>query len=171
MTNHVHFIVVPEREDSMALLFGRANGRYAQALNIRKGRSGHLWQARYHSCVMANSHLWMGLRYVEENPCRAGMVKTPAEYRWSSAAAHLERKSDASRVLDMDFWAKAGGAATWAELHGTPSDAEQIAALRKCTYSGRPFGDESFVTTMEERFQRKWRRGSGGLVRELAISA
>ncbi len=33
MTNHFHFLVVPEREDSLALLFGRANGRYAQALN------------------------------------------------------------------------------------------------------------------------------------------
>ena len=44
MTNHVHFVVVPEREDSLSVLFGRANGRYAQAVNIRKGRCGHLWQ-------------------------------------------------------------------------------------------------------------------------------
>ena len=36
MTNHVHFVVVPEREDSLSVLFGRADGRYAQAVNIRK---------------------------------------------------------------------------------------------------------------------------------------
>jgi putative transposase len=36
MTNHVHFVVIPEREDSLPLLFGRANGRYAPAVNIRK---------------------------------------------------------------------------------------------------------------------------------------
>jgi hypothetical protein len=30
MTNHIHFIVVPEGEESLALLFGRANGRYSQ---------------------------------------------------------------------------------------------------------------------------------------------
>jgi putative transposase len=89
MTNHVHFGAVPEREDSLALLFGRANGRYAQALNIRKGRSGHLWQARFHSCVLADTHLGIALLYVEDNPCRAGMVQTPAEYRWSSSAVHL----------------------------------------------------------------------------------
>jgi putative transposase len=60
MTNHVHFLVVPEREDSLAVLFGRANGRYAQALNIRRGRCGHLWQARFHSCPMSPAHLEVG---------------------------------------------------------------------------------------------------------------
>jgi putative transposase len=30
--------------------------------------------------------------------------------------------------------------------------------LRKCTFAGRPFGDEEFLTSMEQQFQRKWRR-------------
>ena len=74
MTNHVHFVAVPEREDSLAILFGRAHGRYSQAVNTRLGRSGHLWQARYHSCALEGAHLWKGIRYVEANPCRAGIV-------------------------------------------------------------------------------------------------
>ena len=40
MSNHVHFVAVPEREDSLAMLFGRANGRYAQALNCARGGAG-----------------------------------------------------------------------------------------------------------------------------------
>jgi putative transposase len=40
MTNHVHFIVIPDREDSLAVLFGRANGRFAQATHIERGRFG-----------------------------------------------------------------------------------------------------------------------------------
>jgi putative transposase len=158
MTNHVHFIVIPEREDSLALLFGRANGRYAQAVNIRKSRSGHLWQARFHSCPMSESHFWMGLRYVECNPCRAGMVRLPEEYAWSSAGVHLRGEKDRSGVLDMAFWEKAGGRDVWIELHGREVDPEQWNELRKCTYAGRPFGEESFVEEMEERFQRRWRR-------------
>ncbi|HUA84340.1 MAG TPA: transposase [Bryobacteraceae bacterium] len=94
MTNHVHFIVVPEREDSLAVLFGRAQGGYSQALNIRRGRCGHLWQARFHSCPLSPAHLEIGLRYVEANPCRAGMVERPEQYRWSSAAAHLWGEKD-----------------------------------------------------------------------------
>lgn len=171
MTNHVHFVAVPEREDSLAVLFGRANGRYAQALNIRKGRCGHLWQARYHSCPMSDTHLEVGLRYVEDNPVRAGIAKTPAEYRWSSAAAHLLGEPDRTKVLDMGFWERAGGAATWADLHSSESSAYQAGALRKCTYSGRPFGDEAFLLEMEERFQREWGRGAGASARKIAISA
>lgn len=165
MTNHIHFIVVPEREDSLAILFGRANGRYAQAVNIRKGRCGHLWQSRYHSCAMSESHLWVAMRYVESNPCRAGIAATPAEYRWSSASAHLLGAPDRSQILDMEFWGQAGGAQRWSELHDLSSSTEQMRALRKCTYSGRPFGDEAFVAGMEDRFQRKWiRRGACSVV-------
>jgi putative transposase len=158
MTNHIHFVAIPERQDSLSVLFGRANGRYAQAINIRKGRCGHLWQARFHSCVLSESHLEIALRYVEDNPCRAGIAGAPGEYRWSSAAAHLLGKPDRSGVLDLEFWARAGGESTWAELHANKSHEDQIIALRKCTYSGRPFGEEAFLSGMEERFQRKWRR-------------
>jgi putative transposase len=40
MTNHVHLVVMPEREDSLAVLLRRVHGRYAQYYNARYGRSG-----------------------------------------------------------------------------------------------------------------------------------
>jgi putative transposase len=171
MTNHVHFVAIPEREDSLAVLFGRANGRYAQAINIRKGRCGHLWQARFHSCALSDTHLEIALRYVEDNPCRAGLAGAPGEYRWSSAPAHLLGEPDRSRILDLRFWERAGGASTRAELHATRSSADQIMALRKCTYSGRPLGEEPFVEAMEERFHCKWRRSPGDSQRQIAKTA
>lgn len=166
MTNHVHLVVVPEHEDSLALMFGRAGGRYSQALNIRKGRSGHLWQARYYSCGLSDRHLWTAIRYVEENPCRAGLVVHPQNYRYSSAAAHLLGTGDPSRLLDMRFWEISGGAEMWAELHREHCSEQQVRVLRKCTYSGKPFGEESFVCEMEDRFGRKWRRGLADLSEE-----
>ncbi|MGP8245197.1 MAG: transposase [Bryobacteraceae bacterium] len=50
MTNHVHWIVAAEREDSLATWFRRVHGRYAQAWNAQRQRSGHLWQNRFFSC-------------------------------------------------------------------------------------------------------------------------
>ena len=158
MTNHVHLVVVPARADSLAVLFRRVHGRYSQYLNTRRHRTGHLWQQRYFSCPLSESHHWIAVRYVEQNPCRAHMVKTAAEYRWSSAAAHLGESEDRSGVLDMAFWARAGGAETWGEMHRSEDGAEQITLLRRCTYSGRPFGGEEFVARMETQFQRSWRR-------------
>jgi len=171
MTNHVHFIVVPDREDTLAVLFGRANGRYAQATNIERGRCGHLWQARFHSCPMSQTHLWIGLRYVEENPCRAGVAASPAAYRWSSAAAHLTGARDRSAILDLDFWRKAGGAETWAEMYAAPEMTHHLGEFRKCTYAGRPFGEESFVEQMEQRFHRRWRRNARTADAKAAIFA
>ena len=169
MTNHVHLVAVPDRADSLAVLFGRVNGRYAQAVNIRRGRSGHLWQARYYSCPMSERHFWIALRYVEANPCRAGLVERPQQYRYSSAAAHLLGKRDRSSILDMDFWERSGGTQTWRELHAAENSPEELVALRKCTYAGRPFGDDSFVAEMEALFNRKWRRGHGDLVAQIAV--
>ncbi|MEO5922729.1 MAG: transposase [Bryobacteraceae bacterium] len=158
MTNHVHLVVVPEREESLAMLMARVNGRYAQAVNIRRGRCGHLWQARFHSCPLSEQRLWVALRYVEANPCRARMVARPEDYRYSSASAHLMEGRDRSGVLDMEYWRRAGGAETWRELHGAAEMEEHVWQLRKCTYAGRPFGEETFVETLEARFGRKWRR-------------
>jgi hypothetical protein len=97
----------------------------------------------------------VSLRYVEDNPCRAGLVRSPAKYRWSSVAAHLLGEPDRSHILDLRFWERLSGSATWADLHASKSHADQIMALRKCTHSGQPFGEERFVEAMEERFQRK----------------
>ena len=173
MTNHVHFVVTADRDDSLAVLFRRVHGRYAQFLNLRRGRSGHLWQSRFYSCPLAGSHLWMALRYVERNPCRAGIVSKPEEYRWSSAAAHLSGKRDEAGILDVGYWVRSGGIETWAEMHNTAEVESEVARLRACTYGGRPFGGEDFVEEMETRFQRVWRkveRGQSGVSCKAEIS-
>jgi putative transposase len=85
-------------------------------------------------------------------------VRSPEEYIWSSAGVHLLGERDRSGILDMAFREKAVGREVWAELHGREVEPERWNELRKCTYAGRPCGEESFVEQMEERFQRKWRR-------------
>jgi len=81
----------------------------------------------------------------------------PEEYRWSSAAAHLSDGKDRSRRLDLEFWSKAG-AQTWQEIREARESADHLHLLRRCTYSGRPYGEENFVTRLEQHFQRSWRR-------------
>lgn len=161
MSNHVHLVVVPERADSLAVLFRRVHGAYAQAVNAGLGRSGHLWQNRFYSCPLSESHLWIALRYVEANPVRAGVAARPEQYRWSSAAVHLgEREPDRSGALDIAFWQRSGGAQTWRELHTSIEGENHLNLLRRCTYAGRPFGDEEFLVQLENHFQRNWRRWS-----------
>ena len=118
MTNHIHAVVIPERADSLAILFRRVHGRYAQYVNTRRGRSGHLWQGRFYSCPLDGAHLAVALRYVEENPCRARLVESPGQYRWSSAAVHLGLRGDAYNVLDLAFGNGRAAQTTWREMYG-----------------------------------------------------
>lgn len=158
MTNHVHWIVVPEREDSLPQFFRHLQGRYAQAINARRGRVGHLWQNRYFACALDQSHLWTAIRYVEWNPVRAGMTVNPVDYPWSSASLHLlspERESPA--LLDWNFWREQGGAAAWSEMLCVADSARRAAELRASTYCGKPFGSDEFVQRQEEIFGRVWR--------------
>lgn len=158
MKNHIHVIVVPTRDDSLAVLLRRVNGRYAQCFNALRGRCGHLWQNRFYSCPLGLKHLWTALRYVEQNPVRAAVASSPLDYQWSSARAHLLGLGDQSGVLDLKFWREEGGVERWRELHDQPDDPNQVQLLKRCTYAGRPFGEESFVREIEERFRRRWRR-------------
>src|SRR5205807_4585615 len=118
-----------------------------------------LWQGRFYSCPLSGGHLATALRYVEQNPCRAGMVASAEEYRWSSAAAHLGGAKDVYGVLDLEFWERSGGISTWAEMYGVNDVDDRIEELRRCTYGGGLFGEQEFVEKMEQEFGRVWRDG------------
>ncbi|MDQ2777308.1 MAG: transposase [Acidobacteriota bacterium] len=159
MNNHVHWMVKPEREDSLAVLFRRVHGRYAQYLNARRGRSGHLWQNRYFACAVEGGHCGNALRYIEMNPVRAGIAAEPASYRWSSARQHLGGPDSGGALpgLDWSIWREFGEVSGWRELLGWEETMTEVVAFRRCTYAGKPYGTAEFVLEMEKRFGRKWR--------------
>jgi len=94
MPNHVHLIGVPAVKEALRHGIGGAHGRYSRHVNSREGWRGRLWQERFRSFPMDDTHLSLATRYVELNPVRAGIARAPGQYRWSSAAAHLTGKDD-----------------------------------------------------------------------------
>ena len=159
MTNHVHWVVVPDSADSLAVLFRRVHGRYAQYLNVRKGRSGHVWQNRYFSCPVSAAQEENVLRYVEWNPVRAGMVNVPEEYQWSSAAAHLiGPQAERGVLLDWTYWRNMGGAEAWKRRLELVEDVRDAQRIRRATFAGSPLGSECFVAEIEAVFGRHWRK-------------
>ncbi len=87
---------------------------------------------------------------------RAGMLRRAGDYRWSNATAHLTGE-DANGVLDLEWWRREARTDWNQALNAAEWDL--ASAHRQCTYSGRPFGNESFVNEMAERFGRRWIRG------------
>ena len=95
MTNHVHFVVVPEAKESISLLIRDAHSAYAAVYNRRQGLAGHLWRGRFGLSVMDEPYMWAAVRYIERNPIRAAIVAAAETYHWSSAAAHCGLRGDA----------------------------------------------------------------------------
>lgn len=84
MRNHFHLLIqvadVPLSEVMRRLLC-----RYARSFNATHKRRGHLFQSRFKAKLCArDSYLTTVLRYIHNNPVKAGLVKDPAEWPWSS---------------------------------------------------------------------------------------
>jgi putative transposase len=152
MTNHLHLLAVPEADYSLAKGIGRTNLLYTQHVNKRYGRSGRLWQNRFFSCpIQRDVYLWAAVRYIEQNPVRAGLVKRPWDYQWSSARHWIEGYSDP--VLLGADWLDPNQREEYRKFL-SQQDEGVLAHIRKATSTGRPLGTPEFIKNLEIELQR-----------------
>lgn len=144
MPNHVHLVMVPTHEEGLRAAIGEAHRRYTRHVNFRNGWRGHLWQERFHSFVMDERYLLATVRYVERNPVKASLCRHPAEWRWSSAPAHLVGRDD--RLVRVRPMLDRVG--DWSSYLASErmEDAELIG---QHTRIGRPLGSRDFVQQLE----------------------
>ena len=89
MGNHYH-VVLQTARPNLSTLMHRVNSHYSRTFNRRHGRRGHLFDGRFKAVhVDRDAYLLEVCRYVDLNPVRAGLVDTPAQWRWSSYRAHV----------------------------------------------------------------------------------
>jgi putative transposase len=150
MPNHVHLILVPGAPDGLRRTLAELHRRYTTIINKRNGWTGHLWQGRFGSVAMDDTHFLTALRYVTLNPVRARLVKHARDWPWSSARAHLTGRDDGvvtlapvlERVIDFKTF-----------LDEAPGD-EAYAALRRAETTGRPAGSDAWISDLERRHGR-----------------
>jgi len=157
MTNHVHLVALPSTEAALAAAIGRTHYLVTQYINRQHGRSGHRWQKRFYSCGLVEPHRWTTLRYVERNPVRAGLVRAPWRYPWSSAAAHVGDQPDASGLLDLAEWAATWKPERWRALLQEPLEQQETTRLRHHLHTGRPLASDSFLSKLEIKLGRRLR--------------
>ncbi len=144
MPNHVHLIAVPHTQEGLARSIGEAHRRYTRRINFREKWRGHLWQERFASFPMDETHLLAAVRYVEMNPVTANIVEQPENYPWSSARAHLAGKDD-ELVKVKPLLEKVGD---WRNFLTRLSDQDHE-LMKKHERTGRPLGQASFVDHLE----------------------
>ena len=83
MENHVHLLIHAPLPDLSAIM-KRVCGAYALRFNAKTGRVGHMFQDRFKSeAVSDDAYLMTVVRYIHENPAKAGVAAVDA-YLWSS---------------------------------------------------------------------------------------
>jgi putative transposase len=133
MSNHYH-LLIETPEANLAKGMRQLNGVYTQKFNYFHKRVGHLFQGRYKS-ILVEKENYLGelIRYIILNPVRAGIVKRPEQWKWSShkdIIVRKEKKDDLvkkknvidifggktkylnfinERIEDIDFWGELRG--------------------------------------------------------------
>ena len=158
MPNHVHLVVVPEEQHSLARCLGKVHRKYALRINHRYGWRGHLWQERFYSFVMDEDHLLAAVRYTELNPVRAGLCEQPDAWPWSSTRAHLNGRNDklvnVQPMLDR--------ISDWAGYLAAEQVELESERIRQHTNTGRPAGGEVFLEKLEATTGRLLRKAKPG---------
>ena len=85
MSNHFHILLKVQNGAELPKIIHGITQSYSYYYRKMYERVGYVYQNRYKSFLIEeNSYLLECGRYIERNPLRAGMVKDPAQYYWSS---------------------------------------------------------------------------------------
>ncbi|MYM67458.1 addiction module toxin RelE [Pseudoduganella sp. FT55W] len=84
MGNHYH-LLIETSDGKLAPAMRQLNGIYSQYFNRRHKLVGHVFQGRYKSILIEKENYLLEVaRYIVLNPVRAGLVKHPQDWPWSS---------------------------------------------------------------------------------------
>jgi hypothetical protein len=93
-----------ETEEAISTAIKRICSSYVYWYNWKYGRCGHLFQERYKSEIVENeAYLLTVLRYIHQNPVKAGLSKNVQDYQWSSYNEYIKKPTitDTGFVLQL----------------------------------------------------------------------
>ncbi len=155
MDNHYH-LLIQTPDGNLSKGMRQLNGVYTQASNRRHRRVGHLFQGRFKAILVdSDAYLLELSRYVVLNPVRAGMVKKPADWPWSSYRANVGLEPAAPWLAVDGLLAQFAKRRSLAQQRYAQFVAEGIkAASPWSNLKGQVFlGNEQFVQRMQAHLQ------------------
>ena len=159
MTNHVHLLVTAGDTHAPARMMKTLGCIYVRHFNERYERTGTLWEGRYRSTrIDSERYFFQCSRYVEMNPVRAGLVVSPAEWRWSSFRCNADGQPDALVRPHPLYLALADSSSKRREgyrvLFTTPLAQPVVDAIRRATNKGIPLIFDDSASDLERRLAR-----------------
>jgi hypothetical protein len=148
------------------------NFTYTQYFNKKYGKVGHLFQGRYKSYLCdKDSYLLSLVRYIHNNPVRAGLVENAGAYAWSSNADYLKGTKglvDTDKVLRL--FSESPGIARHKYVEFM-NEGESDNSLKPYTaYEQQILGDERFIEEIEKRVERMEKRAKKIPIKDLVLA-
>lgn len=101
MGNHVH-LLIKEGGEEIGRIMRRIGASFVYWYNLKYERNGHLFQDRFKSEVVEDlPYLLNVLRYIHQNPLKAGIVGNVSNYKWSSYSEYVGDSK--SKIIEKDF--------------------------------------------------------------------
>ena len=108
MDNHYH-LLIETQDGNLSLGMHQLNGTYTLRFNKRHGRVGHLFQGRFKAILVDRENYLLELcRYLVLNSVRAGMVRSPGRYKWSSYHATVGTEKISSFLTTASVLSQCG---------------------------------------------------------------
>lgn len=174
MTNHLHFVMTPQRDNSIIRVLQSVGRRYVQYFNFTYRRTGTLWEGRYKATLIdTEQYLLACYRYIELNPVRAYMVPHLGEYRWSSYHANALGRHDPLLTLHPEYKQLGNTGlkrqAAYRALFEAHIDDNTLDEIRQATQRGWALGSDRFKDEVERLLQRRTRPLPRGGSRRMAF--
>ena len=167
MPNHVHLLVTGAFAGDVSRMVQHVGRKYVPVVNLQWGRCGSLWQSRYLShLVESDVYALNVLRYIDENPVRAGIVAHAHDYPWSSHRCNAWGQEDDlitphEAYLALGPTPHARQAAFLARSRNAMESAE-VERIRAAIRSGAPLVSDDFLEAMvADHGERVLRRRTG----------
>jgi REP element-mobilizing transposase RayT len=155
MDNHYH-LLIQTPDGNLSKGMRQLNGVYTQASNRRHRRVGHLFQGRFKAILVdKDAYLLELARYIVLNPVRAGMVKAPKDWAWSSYRASMGLEPAPPWLAEDGLLAMFAKRRSLAQQRYEQFVSEGIKVDSPwANLKGQVFlGDEQFVTRMQAHIQ------------------
>jgi putative transposase len=149
MHNHVHLLATARVRSAISRAMQALGRRYVGYFNCRHGRSGTLWEGRYHqSPIGSDLYFWACHRYIELNPVRARLCARAEQHPWSSHRRNAQGAEDllvteAPQYLGLGACPEDRHAAYQSLFVEAQSDME-VESIREHLQQQRAYGDPPF---------------------------
>ena len=160
MTNHVHLLATPRDQHGISQMMQYIGRRYVPYINHTYGTSGSIWEGRYKASLIHDEpYLLTCMRYIELNPVRAKMTRSPGQYRWSSYRANAQGVEDTLITPHPLYGAlgrtKATRLSAYKALFKAHVEKADLKEIRDTVQTGTPLGGTMFKQKIERKLHCK----------------